>query len=66
MNGLEEYFDGYRRQWKYFCAKCGKFLGDSACGSLNQGTREEIGNLLCNDCRKKIANGLINAPETEK
>jgi hypothetical protein len=63
---IKEYFDGYRRQWKYFCEKCGKFLGDSAYGSLNPGTREEISNLLCKECQKKIDAGLINTPEAKK
>jgi hypothetical protein len=56
---IEEYYYGKRRQLRYFCDKCGKFLGDSACGSLNTGTREEISNLLCNDCREKD-NKLVN------
>jgi hypothetical protein len=63
---LEEYSDGKRRQLRFFCDKCGKFLGDSAYGSLNPGTREEIGNLLCKECQKKIDTGLINTTETKK
>jgi hypothetical protein len=62
MKGIEEYSDGKRRQWKYFCTKCGKFLGDSACGSLNPGTREEISDLLCNNCREKD-NEPVHQPE---
>jgi hypothetical protein len=52
-SGIEIYFDGHRRQYKYFCTVCGRQLGDSAHPIDNTGTREEISNLLCKTCQKK-------------
>jgi predicted SprT family Zn-dependent metalloprotease len=61
--GLEVYYDGHRRQYRYFCRVCGKQLGDSAQSSLNTGTREEISNLLCKNCQTKIEKGKIHPTE---
>jgi predicted SprT family Zn-dependent metalloprotease len=61
--GIEVYHDGYRKQYRYFCRVCGRQLGDSAQSSFNTGTREEISNLLCKTCKKKIEKGEIQPPE---
>jgi hypothetical protein len=65
-SGIEIYSDGRRKQRKYFCRVCGMKLGDSAHPVDNIGTREEISNLLCADCQKKIDAGIIQAPDAEK
>jgi hypothetical protein len=63
---IEYFSDGYRRQWKCYCDVCGKFLYDTSHPSEHYATREEIGNLICADCQKKIEAGLIQAPERGK
>lgn len=65
--GPLEYFRvNGRRQWKSYCRVCGRFLHDTSRPSEHYATREEISNLLCADCQKKIDAGIIQDPETEK
>jgi hypothetical protein len=63
---IEEFFINDRRQWKYYCRVCGKFLHDTSHPSEHFATRDEISNLLCLNCQKKIDTGLIQDPEPDK